>query len=277
MTRNMILFMLALAAGPITAQSSVIAHWTFDEGGNGAIASGAGSVLDSSGNGFHGTPSGSPIYRTLSGGGTGLEFDQDFVQVADSALFVSNSLTVEAIVNIDALPSAGNLAQIVFRGDDQAGRDPFYLGFLGDQLRWYIEGPSPGASALHASFAGLVDELVHVAGTIDDATGAMKLFINGAEVASTTTTTRPTVSISPLSGCGISIGALEDCYLFGPPAQYLNGIIGEVRISNTALAPGQFLGATASVDEPASLLLTGGLLGAIAARVRRRRGADRRR
>lgn len=276
MTRKMLLFMLALAAGPTTAQSSVIAHWTFDEGGDGAIASGAGSVLDSSGNGFHGTPSGSPVYRTLSGGGTGLEFDQEFVQVADSPLFESNSLTVEAIVNIDALPSAGNLAQIVFRGDDQAGLDPFYLGFLGEQLRWYIEGPSPGASALHASFTGLVDELVHVAGTIDDATGAMKLFINGAEVASTTTTRRPTLSISPLSGCGISIGALEDCS-FSSPQQYLDGIIGEIRISNTALAPGQFLGATATVDEPSSLLLTGSLLGAIAARVRRRRGADRRR
>lgn len=233
-----------------TAQAGVIAHWTLD-GTPGTVPTGAGSVADTSGNGLNGTPEGTPTYTN-----DGLRFDgagsSDGVFLADSSLFSSPSLTVEAFVSLDSLPtSPSELRQIVFRGDSRAGFDPFYLGVLGNKIRWYVQGSS-SAAAVDVAIPFALDELFHVAGTIDDSTGLMSLYFNGTLVGSRTTAERPTL---PVFNARVSIGYLFDG---GGRGQYLDGVIGDLRISDTALAPDQFLNA-APVPEPSTLLL--GLLG----------------
>jgi len=49
--------------GNVVVDSDLVAWWKFDEGTPNATATVANSIIDSSGNGYHGTPYGSPVYR----------------------------------------------------------------------------------------------------------------------------------------------------------------------------------------------------------------------
>ncbi len=238
----------AFALFSAATQAATIAHWEFND-----------TATDSSGNGHNGTLIGGPGYESVPGGGTGLRFDgsNDRVFVNDSLGFSTSSMTVEAILSLDSLPGGSALDQIVFRGDLRGGKDPFYLGILGDKLRFYIEDSS-GAVALHSPTALPVGDLIHVAGTIDHATGDMNMFINGSLVATTNTLIRPTLELLAGWSPGIGIGNLQQ----NGGNQYLDGLIDEIRISDTALAPDQFLGASGTIPEPATLALLGlGLAG----------------
>ena len=82
-----------------------------------------------------------------------------------------------------------------------------------------------------------LNQPLHVAGTLDDATGAQKLFINGEEVASQVTNLRPFAVLDPSLKPGVGIGDLQSTLL----PQFFDGIIDEVRISNIALTPSEFL------------------------------------
>lgn len=249
----LVLALLGLAVAPVHA--GVIAHWTFEEGPADTAATGPGSILDSSGNGLHGTPVNGPVFRDV-GGSLALEFDRDYVLVEDSPLFVSRSMTVEAIISINAFTAGLN--QIAFRGDHRAGDDPFYLALNSGRLHWQLDSTigTGGNTSLLSPTVLPLGELLHVAGTIDDATGLMSLFVNGALVAQQTTAVRPIAPVSILSPCGVSIGALEDCNPSFLPGQYFDGLIAELRISDMALAPNQFLGASA-VPEPGAMALMG--------------------
>ena len=175
--------------GSSWAQAATIAYWRFEEGTANTTATGVGSILDSSGNGHHGTPNNGPIYRstTFPGSTLGLEFDgvDDFVFIPDDADFqLTQSLTLEAFVRVDSYPTGGSNPQnqIIFRGDDRAGKDPYFLRVIpSGLLAFSINTLTSGASVFSAAALPLGQPL-HVAGTLEDTTGDMKVFVNGVEV-----------------------------------------------------------------------------------------------
>ena len=91
-------------------RAGTAAYWRFEEGKPGTVASGVDSILDSSGNGLHGTPVGHPIYRMVSNpqSTVGLEFNG-----ADARVFIpdhvllqlTESLTLEAYIEIHRIPT----------------------------------------------------------------------------------------------------------------------------------------------------------------------------
>jgi hypothetical protein len=87
-----------------------------------------------------------------------------------------------------------------------------------------------------------------VAGTLDNATGNMDLYVDGLLAASTNTALR---SIGVLTGSapGLGIGNVQSANY----SQYFEGQIDEVRISNVALAPDQFLDAAPPVNNGSTL------------------------
>ena len=81
-----------------------------------------------------------------------------------------------------------------------------------------------------------LNQFVHVAGTLDDATGLMTLYLNGIFAAQTTTTIRP---FGTLTGAnpGVSIGNLQSDTTLEP----FVGLIDEVEVFNRALDSSEVL------------------------------------
>jgi hypothetical protein len=181
-----------------------------------------------------------------------MEFDATGDRIAipdDTAFQLTQSVTLEAYIRIDAYPiNPAGLAQIIFRGDSRLGLDPYFLSLQNSgQLRFLITDAANSDSIVVSPSPQLpLNELLHVAGTIDDSTGSQSLYINGSLVASSTTTIRPFgILTGPNPGLGIS-GLQVD------GDQYFDGLIDEVRISDAALNPAEML---PPVPEPSTLLL----------------------
>lgn len=255
--------------------ATTIGYWRFEEGTADTVATGSNSVLDSSGNELHGTPVAGPVYRADVPGWSNppstrsMEFDGisgHRVVVPDGPLVtLTQSLTLEAFIKARPLmPGTGGVGDIVFRADNRPGLDPYQLGVGGggNVLQFQIQNASNQTALIMATIP--YNAWLHVAGTLDDATGAMKLFVNGTEVASTITSIRPLGTLDPAWSPGLSIG--ND--FTGQYGQVFNGWIDEVRISDTALAPSEFL------PEPAAamLLLAGATLPGMRRRGPRRTG-----
>ena len=116
----------------------------------------------------------------------------DRVQVADSpSLKLTESLTIEAWVRADSVPIPGGV--ILFRGDDRGGLDPYVLDVLENgTVRFMVTSLAEStAESTSVSTRIPLGQFVQVAGTLDDATGAMRLYLNGVLMSQATTTVRP--------------------------------------------------------------------------------------
>ncbi len=186
----------------LDAGGATVGYWRFEEGVANTPATGSNTVLDSSDNELHGTPVKEPVYRAeIPGSGLlsntrSLEFDGitgQRVTVPDGPLVtLTQSLTIEAFIKAKPLkPGTGGMGIIVFRADNRPGLDPYVLamGTPGNILTFQVQNANQQVAELKATVP--YDQWLHVAGTLDDATGAMKLYVNWSEVASTTTAIRP--------------------------------------------------------------------------------------
>ena len=203
------------------APGNTVAYWRFEEGANNAAATSDNSVIDYSGNGHNGTPINAPIYRSdvaqdpLFGTGTANGRSLDFngvyqrVFIPDSSQFeLTHSLTLEAFVYVRSSDTSSFEQQIIYRGDDRGALDPFALSFHQDgffDLR--IESETTELH-LQAPVSGY-DQWHHVAGTLDDATSELKLYVDGVLAASMFTPVRPLGALDPLSLPGLGIAAFS--------------------------------------------------------------------
>lgn len=216
-----------------------VAWWRFQNGVKNVAAVTNHLIEDSSGNDQHGLAQGHPHFRrvALPDSNLALDFagDQQYLFVPDDELFqLTGSLTVEAYVEVHAYP--GFASQIVFRGDDRGGFDPWFLRLADSGRLQFVVTDDRNESALVESPEPLpLNRWMHVAGTLDDATGQLRLYVDCVQVAATKTAVR---AAGVLGGAqpGIGIGNLA----YGGN-QGFRGSIDEVRISAAALVPEQLL------------------------------------
>ncbi len=199
---------------------AVVSHWPAD--GTAADAVGDNDATLVNGAGY-----------TLGQIGQAFLFDgvDDRAFVADHpSLALTDSMTIEAWIRADSFPDPEEgTGWIVFRGDDRGGLDPYKMGVQSDRsLKFEING-APGAAAISTPIPQ--GEILHVAATLDDATGDMSIYVNGVQMGHTITNVRPFADLDPASNPGIGIGISR-----------FHGMIDELKIHNVALSEPGILG-----------------------------------
>jgi len=208
---------------------AVVSHWTADNTAVDSVGTNNGTLVSGT---------------TYAAGqvGQAFKFDgvNDRVQAADSASFkLTQSLTIEAWIRVDAIPSSTTpWGIILFRGDDRGGLDPYQLaisnsGNLSFQISSLTSGMRLEAPVPKGQF-------VHVAATLDDATGEMKVYENGVLMAQTVTTVRPFADLDPASNPGVGIGN-HGGFPNTPHNFPFNGLIDDLKLYDSALTVDEIL------------------------------------
>jgi parallel beta-helix repeat protein len=172
---------------------------------------------------------------TFSTGRVGQAFNFDGVndgaQGADATSLKLTSLSIEGWIIIQGFPSEHG--EILFRGDDRGGFDPYFLATSpSGKLTFGVYDKDNNISRLDASIAS--NQFVHVAATYDQATGLMTLYLNGALAIQTSSTIRTMYDLSaadnPAFGIGNHGGAPSTPHNFP-----FNGRIDELTLYGRAL------------------------------------------
>lgn len=264
----------ALLLAPLShATATVVGQWNFEEGTAGNPISGVNSVLDQSGNANHGSPTGNPTYSgdTAPGGGAAsgsFDGNGDYVSISHSAsLNLVSAFTVEFRMKAGTAGNSGHRLLV-----DKSH------GFI-DSTGWTFQTVNGNVHlnlGAGGTFPGGVsttnvhdNQWHHIAGTYDitDVGQELKLYIDGVlegafNVGTYTANLRDVVigAACVFPGCN-----------FPGQQRFYNGLIDDLRISDTALTAGQFLNAETEISEPMAIALFGlGLAGLTF--TRRRRG-----
>jgi hypothetical protein len=161
------------------------------------------------------------------------------ISIPDSAsLAITQSLTLDAYIDPFSTENSG--AQIVFRGDDRPALDPYSLNVVAGTINFGVADDSGGGASVGAPLPG-INKWLFIAGTLNNTTGAMDLYINGTLAATTTTTERPYGPLAPSENPGVGIGNVESGDPVAAIAGYLasgclNGLWTGVGINSSTAA-----------------------------------------
>jgi len=205
---------------PASAQDGLVSWW-----------SGDGNTLDPVG-GNHGTLKAGTTYAPAVFG-SGFSFDgiDDRVEVPDvDSLKLTASLSISAWIYPRSVPGPTTTAELFFRGDNRNEFDPYTLSLHNGELIFHVESLTANTFISVPLTAG---RFYHVAATLDDATGWMRLYVNGTLVSEQVTAIRPFRDLEPAWHPGIGIGNHPD-YPNTPHVQPFFGTIDEVKVYNRA-------------------------------------------
>jgi hypothetical protein len=183
-------------------------------------------VLDSSGNGYHGTLSRNTNLVSEAGVvGNCFHFNgsSDFVTVPYSAGLVLEKMTVALWVNTDNLNYTGNVYLIAMY--EYATSDRMWGFYIDSSENFRFAVSADGGTTIDSTNAVKHDEAGrhHIAFTWDNSTGDYELFYDGVSVQTDTLT-----KLYTNQGSDLTIGAL-------PGSNFFDGLLDDVRIYNEIL------------------------------------------
>ncbi len=157
------------------------------------------------------------------------------INVADCPAFeITGSLGISAWIRSDS-PCPGEFLwrEILFRGDDRPGNDPYTLAIdHSGKLVFTVDSADNVRTGIDAAIPS--GQLVFVEASLDDATGQMQLFVEGRLVGQTLTERRPMPKLDPNSRPGLAIGAHPGF----PNSIYrmpFHGLIDELKLYKTSV------------------------------------------
>ncbi len=165
-------------------------------------------------------------------------------QITDnSTLQFTQSFSIEGWIDVRGFPTGTNgddHGEIFFRGDDRGGLDPYSLSVEPNgTLNFQVTDANNNSASIAAPIA--TGQFIHVAATLDDATGTESLYENGALVAQQVTTIRPFQNLDPTQNPSIAIGN-HGGYPNSPHNFPFNGLVDELSVYNRALTPSEVFG-----------------------------------
>ncbi len=218
----------SIVVPPVDLNQGLVGHWTGD-----------GNARDWAGN-DNGNPHGGVTY--VDGpGGKAFSFDgTGGIGLLDEAdLEITQSLSLSAWVRITDLPPIGAAGgQIVFRGDDRDGLDPYEITVTpNDQLTFQCTNEDNQSASVDVPAP--LGIWILVTGTLTSINGAtaMVLYIDGDAVAAKQSTVHPMKELSAKDNPGLGIGDVEAGS--SHTDEKLTGDIADVRIYNRSLSPAE--------------------------------------
>jgi hypothetical protein len=217
--------MLAALALMLTTAPQLVAHWsgngTFEDSVTHQVAQGMGGVVFVPG----------PFGKAFDLGGEG-----SVIYVPDSDRFkITEALTLSCWIRLRHRPENGSSsqAQIIFRGDDRTGLDPYRLD-VSNNMQWQFAIDNEQNHECLIGAPAVLNEWTHLCGTWDGATGQMRLYVNGELASSTTTDIKPLRDLDMHYNPAVSLGNVQNPY--GPSHfQPLDASLAEVKIYRGAL------------------------------------------
>ena len=278
--------MVLVAIGCLaSSQAATVGHWAFENNLDLGADSGPNNLglTNSNVGGIAALfPSSVPFSGSPNTGAGDFEVDTPgFLSGADNAVFAVQNFTIEAYVKLESGGSGTTVRAIASQfNSGAAAAQSWQLGVAG-------AGSSLGNRRLFMQLSGNGVDLVNFAPTTGFTLTAGSNYYVAASVRFTGTTIETTFYLQDLTAGGnllsttVSstaaslLGGLYDSnanfaigasYNNGAASRHFDGTIDEVRLSNTALSPGELL----AIPEPSAISLLG--MGGLAVAFRRRRG-----
>lgn len=262
---------LVLLAFPAFAPAAVVGHWRFEDGGNLGTDSGPNGLdLTVAGATSVSTVFPNPVPGTGNPNALAADFDiagSQYLHVADNALFSFQDFTVEAYVQLESAGSGTTVRTIAgHMRTTTSSSAAWQIGVTGTgsglgARRLFLQLSSDGSNIVNFVSPYSIQNLtnyyvaasVDITGTGTDVTFYYQDLSAGGELLSSIVSNAGITSLAD-SAANFGIGAT---FSGSSSTRHFNGIIDEVRLSNTTLGQSELL----AVPEPgaASLLLLGGL------------------
>lgn len=165
-------------------------------------------------------------------------------------LALSHSMTVAAWIRPRAYVTDGPGAQILFRGDDRSGLDPYDLVIHPDGTIWFaIQNDREQWAAVGAELP--LGQWTHVCASYDESGGptkrVLRMWIDGKLVAMSTTSRAPLSNLDKRWTPGLGIGNVQNDR--GPHNQPFNGTLFDLRLYDVVLEPDE-TGYQGALGEP---------------------------
>lgn len=156
----------------------------------------------------------------------------------ERALAITESFTVSTWLNLRNHWNDGPGAQILFRGDDRSGLDPYTLVVHPDGTVNFSVQDGQGRG-FHVTAEMPLQKWTHVMASWDMETGRLTMWLDGENVAFATTSIHPFVTLDKGWSPGIGIGNVQNEK--GPHNQPINGQLGDLRIYRGVWTPDQLM------------------------------------
>jgi hypothetical protein len=146
----------------------------------------------------------------------------------------TESFTVALLINARSYVNDGPGAQILFRGDDRNGHDPYTLVIHGNgTINFSIQNEHD--RGIHVTSELAKHRWSQVVAHWESETGFLRMWVNGELVGLTKTSLRPFADLDAGTAPGFGIGNVQN--EFGPHNQPFNGMLADVRIYRGAWRP----------------------------------------
>ena len=166
------------------------------------------------------------ITYDFSGGRSAIRF-QDLPD-----LHLTGSMTVAVWIYPRSYAIDGFGSQILFRGDDRPGLDPYYLRLEPDgRIHFCIQNEQNVPAQVSAVVP--LRQWTRVTANFDARLGRMEMWIDGERRDAASTSVKPMIDLDPNAAPGVAVGNINE----GGYNQPYDGLLADLRLYSTSLGP----------------------------------------